>query len=144
MLGKRAVESGVGSLVGLCLLAAIAGCAPAPRFTWPGLYRSHSDVLDERLRLNRDGTYQQILHYQNGATYMASGTWEAFAGPLGLSLTVHDAWNAHYEAADVDCDGEFPPKREDKSYAPTYFVTGLELEDCPDADAVHNLSKTSK
>lgn len=141
MSDRAGVRSWFGPLAGLSLLVAIAGCAPAPRFTWPGLYRSHSDVLDERLRLNRDGTYQQILHYQNGATYYTSGTWDAWAGPAGLSLTIHGGWNAHREAADVDCDGQFPPRQEDKSYAPTYFVTGLELEDCPDADAVHNLSK---
>ena len=141
MAGRPTKRLWRGSLISFGLLLALAGCAPAPRVTWPGLYRSHSDVLDERLRLNRDGTYQQILIYQNGATYVTSGTWEALGGPLGLSLTVHDGWNAHREAADVDCDGQFPPVQEDKSYAPTYFVTGLELEDCPDADAVHNLSK---
>jgi hypothetical protein len=115
-------------------------CAPAPKRALPGVYRSHSKILDEALWLNKDGTYNQELTYANGKKFTGFGRW----GFSEQDLTLNNAWDSHYTAADVDCDGLFPPERGDITFAPTYFVSGLELERCPDADAHHNLNKTDR
>jgi hypothetical protein len=115
-------------------------CAPAPKRALPGVYRSHSKILDEALWLNKDGSYNQELRYANGINLSRAGRWEFSE----QTLQVKDAWDSHYTAADVDCEGLFPPRRDDPNYFPTYFLTGLELERCPDADSHRNLNKTDK